>query len=619
MKRIYIAFVFILYGSGVGLNAQDFNRPNILWITCEDISPNLGCYGDKYAQTPNLDALAEEGVLYDHAFASAPVCAIARSSIITGMHAASLGTQHMRCAGRRPSGIHMYPELLREAGYFCTNNVKTDYNFDMDPKSIWDECSNQAHWRNRSDANQPFFAIFNFTTSHESRVNDAERYQSAVAGIPDHILKKPGEVPLPPYYPDTDSTRILWARYYNIITAMDKQVGEILQQLEQDGLADNTIVLFYSDHGAGIPRHKRWLYDSGIHVPLIVSAPEKYRDWLPVVPGNTSDELVSFVDLPATALHMAGIPIPGYMQGRAFLGEDLSSPRTFVYAGRDRMDERYDMQRCVRNQQFKYIRYYEPTKPFCQYMNTPEKGAIMQAIRKAHQDGTLPEAGQRMMAAHKPKEALFDCHADPHELNNLADDPQHQQILNEMRAAHALWSDDVKDTGLIPETILRQWEERYDQSIYDIMRSKQVPVALIRETALPDLKEREYAKRLRHKNEAVRYWAAINLGNDTNKLSNIKPLTTTLGDAIPTVQLAAARALIKQDRMDPALSVLVLGLRSSDQWVRLLAAQILDEVDEKARPAIDEMENALDDENKYVVRVINRALNQLLGENNVVP
>ena len=254
-----------------------------------------------------------------------------------------------------------------------------------------------------------------------------ERYLNAIADLPEQVLKKPGEVPLPPYYPDTEEVRELWMRYYNIISAMDLQVGELLQQLEEDGLAESTIIMFYSDHGAGLPRHKRWSYDSGLRVPLIVYVPERYERYLPYEPGTQSEELVSFIDFPATALHLAGVSVPAHFQGRAFLGEDLSDHREYVHAGRDRMDERYDMQRAVRSDRFKYIRYYEPYKPFTQYMNTPEKGAIMQAIRVSGKDGTLPDAGRHILAPSKPLEALYDLDNDPFELNNLANECESQR------------------------------------------------------------------------------------------------------------------------------------------------------------------------------------------------
>lgn len=591
--------------------------PNILWITNEDISPNLGCYGDTYAKTPYLDKLAQEGVLYTNAFASAPVCAVARSSIISGMFSQSIGTQHMRCAGRLPSGAALYPTLLRQAGYYCSNNVKTDYNLDMDNKSIWDDCSRTAHWRNRPDRSKPFFSIFNFTSSHESRVNDKQRYKEAIAGLNIATLKLPGDVPLPPYYPDTKEVRELWARYYNIITAMDKQVGEILDQLQADGLAENTIVIYYSDHGAGIPRHKRWLYDTGLQVPLIVKVPAKYQNWSPNPAGTQTDELVSFLDLPATALKLAGVDIPDYYQGRAFLGENLSPERDYIYAGRDRMDERYDMQRAVRDKRYKYICYYEAYQPFCQYMNTPEKGAIMQAIRQAAENGSLPEAGQHIVAQTKPREELFDLENDPYELNNLADSPAHQDILKELRAAHGLWSDRIKDTGLIPETILRRWEREQNASIYDIMRSQAVPVTEIRETAVGERTISQLQAALAHENAAVRYWAAINLGNRASEFKDVSALKKGLKDGVPVVRFAAARALCKQDKTN-GITVLEKGLTHEDSWVRLAAVQVLDEIGEQARGSIPAIQAVMEDENKYVVRVANHALNLLLGTQNVV-
>lgn len=611
-----LAGVFVLL---IGCTPPDpLPPPNILWITCEDISPNLGAYGDTYAHTPNLDKLATEGVLFTNGFASAPVCAVARSSIITGLYSSSQGSQHMRCKGRLPAGIETYPDYLRAAGYFCTNNVKTDFNLNIDNKAVWDECSNTAHWRDRKDPNQPFFSIFNFTSSHESRVNEEDKYLDAIKDLDPALLKQPGDVPLPAYYPDTEKVRELWARYYNIITAMDQQTGEVLAQLAADGLAENTIVIYYSDHGAGIPRHKRWLYDSGLRVPWIVRVPEAYLDWLPHTPGTQSDELLSFVDLPPTALKLAGVPIPAHMQGRAFLGENLSPERNYIYGGRDRMDERYDMQRAVRDKQFKYIRYYEPYKAFCQYMNTPEKGEIMQAIRTAAQEGTLPEAGQHIVQATKPAEELFDLASDPDELHNLATDPAYQEVLERMRAAHADWSDETMDTGLIPETILRRWESEYDQSIYEIMREHSVPVTEIRETALGQKNLSELTASLKHENEAVRYWAAIQLGNQIEQVQDLSPLQSTLQDAVPAVRIAAARAICKTPNAPEGLAILNKDLGHEDEWVRLAAAQVLDEMGETARPSIDALDSVMEDPNKYVVRVANHALNLMLGTANVV-
>ncbi|MEL6252509.1 MAG: sulfatase-like hydrolase/transferase [Bacteroidota bacterium] len=616
---IFLWLAFMPFGPACnGGKEKGSERPNILWITCEDISPNLGAYGDEYAYTPYLDKLAREGVLYTQAYATAPVCAVARSTLISGMYASSQGTQHMRCQGKIPQGISLYPELLRKAGYYCTNNVKTDYNFDMDHASIWDESSSSAHWRNRKDKEQPFFSIFNFTQSHESRVNNKDRYLSSIKNLSPELLKKPGEVPLPPYYPDTPETRELWARYYNIISAMDQKVGEVLEHLKEDGLEEHTIVIFYSDHGAGIPRHKRWLYDGGLRVPLIVRMPEKYKDWMPGEKGSQTDELVSFIDLPPTALHLAGINIPENMQGRAFLGKTLTPAREYIYAGRDRMDERYDMQRAVRDKRFKYIRYYEPYKPFCQYMNTPEKGAIMKAIRTSFSSGELPEAGLHIVADTKPAEELFDTENDPYELQNLALDPAYREKLEEMRKVHAQWSEESKDGGLIPETILRDWEIQYGSSIYEIMQEKDIPVNEIRQTALAEYSLEKLIENLGHKNEAVRYWAAISLGNQAEELLPLSAIKTATEDEVPVVRFAAARALEKYGKAEMALPILEEGLKHEDEWVRLNAVQVLDEMGEGARPAISALQSVMEDKNKYVVRVANHALNELLGTQNRV-
>lgn len=617
-----LALIVIVIGS-VFLSCQaaerDGKRPNILWITAEDISPQLGCYGDTFAHTPFLDKMASEGVLYTNAIASAPVCAPARSSIVTGMHQSSIGSHHMRSKGWFPDAFRYFPEYLREAGYYCTNNSKEDYNLEYNSAEIWDESSNNAHWRNRKNKDQPFFAVFNFKGTHESATNSKEKHLSIVKDLPKDILLKPGAAPLPPYFPDTPTVNKLWAKYYNNIAALDRYVENLCAQLKADGLDGNTVIMFYSDHGAGVPMYKRWLYDTGLKVPLIVKFPEQFEHLVPHRKGEKTDELVSFVDLAPTALNLAGIPVPENMQGRPFLGGNLSSERDYVYAARDRMDERYDMQRAVRDKQFKYIRYYEFPKPFVQYMNTPEKGDIMKEIRSAYSDGTLPEAGVRLMAQSKPVEELFDLFKDPKELNDLAEDPIYSDILKRMRGAHKAWSTRIADAGLIPEPILRSWEVSLDKPIYRILRENKIPMEEIQKTALSsdiDL----FLKSLSHTNEVVRYWAATGIGNyakDGNALM-LSKLESLLKDGYTSVQIAAARALCKLDHEKGALATLSKGLKSKDEWTRLNAALVLDEMGEKGRPVMVDLQSVMDDENKYVVRVANHALNQLLGTRNAV-
>ncbi len=616
LTGIFILGSFLVHaGSG-----ESDKPPNILWLTTEDIGPEIGCYGDQNATTPVIDALAEKGVKYTNAFASAPVCAPARSSIITGMYAPSLGSHHMRSTGKFPSDLKYFPQYLAEKGYYCTNNSKTDYNLKYDVREIWDESSSKAHWRNRSSADQPFFAVFNFTGTHESAVNGKAKHLGIIEDVPKDLLKSPEEVSIPPYFPDVPEVRDLWARYYNNITALDFWIKDLLDQLEEDGLAENTIVFFYGDHGAGVPRHKRWLYDSGLRVPMIVYAPERYAHLVPGHPGTTSDELVSFVDLAPTVLNLAGIKVPENMQGRAFLGKNLSFERKYIFAARDRMDERYDMQRAVRDRQYKYIRYYDPAKPFTQYMNTPEKGAIMAAIREANRKGRLPAPGKKLMQSSKPVEELFDVTNDPFELNNLAGDGGYQDILQRMREAHKEWSAGIYDSGLIPETILRRWEEQYGQPIYHILRTMDLPMQDIQELAMATDPEK-LSKGLGHSNEAVRFWAAYNLGNDVDNAGYRKAMPALgelLQDPVPVVRLAAARAMCKMSDPGATLQTITDELKNGDEWVRLYAALVLDELGESSRPAVEDLKGVMDDENKYVVRVANHALNYLQGTNNVV-
>jgi uncharacterized sulfatase len=440
-------------------------RPNILWISAEDLSPDLGCYGDTYSRTPNLDKLASQGARYTNAFSSAPVCAPSRSSIITGMYATSIGSHHMRSKAVPPAGVKAFTEYLRSAGYYCTNNSKTDYNFEAPPAhrppdTVWDETSNRAHWRNRQDKNQPFFAVFNLTVTHEGQVrSDDATYARNTAALRPEDFHDPNKAVLPPYYPDTPIVRKTWARYYDLITAMDYQAAAILKQLEEDGLAENTIVFFWGDHGRGLTRAKRWVYDSGIRVPLIVRWPGK------IGPGTVIDEMVSLTDLGPTGLSMAGVPVPSHMQGQAFLG-DQKKTREYVFAHRDRMDEAYDMMRAVRDKRYKYIKNFFPGRPYAQYIDYMDEMPIIKEMRRLYKDhlnALSPNNGKALNAtqliffkSEKPPEELYDMTVDPHEVNNLASSQEHQEILKRMRAVLQKWQQETKDLGSVPEHELKE-------------------------------------------------------------------------------------------------------------------------------------------------------------------
>jgi len=434
-------------------------QPNILWVSCEDISPDLGCYGDSYAVTPNIDKLAAQGVRYTNVYTNAGVCAPSRSGLITGMYPTSIGTHHMRCNGVPPAEVKCFSEYLRASGYYCTNNSKTDYQF-APPTTAWDESSGKAHWRNRSEG-QPFFAVFNFTTSHESQIrNRSEGMLKRLASLEPHERHDPAKIrrsDLPPYYPDTPVVRKDWAQYYDIITLMDKQVGDILKQLEDDGLADNTIVWFWGDHGRGLPRAKRWIYDSGIHAPLIISVPEKWRKHASpnkpaaLKPGTVNDDLIAFIDFAPTMLSLAGVKIPQYIQGKAFLGSQKAEPREYVFAARDRMDEAYDVIRAVRDKRYKYIRNYMPHLTRGQDIEYMNQMPTMQEMRRLNAEGELKGPEKQYFEPTKPVEELYDTLNDPHEVNNLAADAKYKDVLERMRQVHQEWMRETSDLGLIPE------------------------------------------------------------------------------------------------------------------------------------------------------------------------
>lgn len=608
----------------LGLPSPAADRPNILWLSAEDINAHLGCYGDPHAITPNLDQLAKEGVRYTHAFTAAGVCAPCRSTIITGMYQTTIGTMHMRSSAVLPDSIKPFPVYLRKAGYYCTNNSKTDYQFRA-PKNTWDESSGKAHWKNRKDKDAPFFAVFNFTGCHESGIASESKYQKVTSVLKPDQRQDPAQLTtLPPYYPDTPRVREDWKRNYELITALDHWVGKHLEALDEAGLDDNTIVIFWSDHGVGLPRAKRWLYDSGTRVPLIVRIPEKYRTEGQGQPGTTDDQLISSLDFGVTALNLAGLSPPAITQGRAFLGSNLTPERDYVYGARDRMDERYDIIRSVRDNRYRYLRNYEPLKPYYQYMNTPEKGATMKELRRVAATGEMPPAMKLFMADRKPVEKFYDLQKDPHEINNLAKDPAYQEELARFRKAHQQWSTETRDLGLIPEPemVLR---EKKAGSRYDILAGNDdqtLPARLARMATLASERNSqntdELLDGLKDKDAAVRYWAAIGLDTPlgTSEQKMMALLDRLKNDESELVRVAAAQGLLKIPQLygKEALDQLTRSLESPAEWIRLHAAIVLDEADEKARPALPALQKALKNQpNKYIVRVANKAVNDLLG------
>jgi len=589
--------------------AADKPRPNILWISSEDSSPYaFSCYGDPLAWTPNIDAVAKRGVRYTHCYSVAGVCAPTRSGIITGMYPASIGSHFMRCQIQLPAAIRCFPEYLREAGYYAANNVKTDYNFSV-PKAAWDANSNKAHWRNRP-AGKPFFSVFNLVMTHESQIRvTGAAHAKVTPHVPAEKRVDPGKIAVPPYWPDTPAVREQMANFYECVSEFDYEAGRILGQLEEDGLAEDTIVFIWSDHGIGLPRSKRWNYESGTHAPLIVHIPEKWRVGGQGRPGTVDSQLVSFVDLAPTVVNLTGAPMPKQFQGRAFLGANLTTPREYIYSCHDRMDERYETIRATRDKRYRYIRNYRPFLPYYQYMNTSEGSPVMKDLRRLHREGKLPAAAARWMAETKPVEELYDVEKDPHEIRNLAADPEHRAILERMRKAHVTWQEQVLDLGLFPEgEIIR--EEAKLGSRYAILRQpgrKQLLRTLQAIAGTTDAKV--LGEALRHPEASVRYWAATGL-------ANLKQRAEALEDESPSVRIAAAMACLRAGDDAKAVEVLQAALGHTEETIRLEAGNAADRIGERARPLEKELEARLsDDRDKttYPSRVANRVLNVLRG------
>lgn len=553
-------------------------RPNILWITSEDNGPQLGCYGDAYADTPNIDALAAKGQIYLNAWSNAPVCAPARTSIITGIYPNSLGGQHMRSQVPLPKEFLLYPQYFKQQGYYCTNNSKEDYNV-IKAKDAWDASSANAHWRKRA-AGQPFFAVFNFTTTHESQIR--KRPHTAI-----HDAKS---VKVPPYHPDLPEVRQDWAQYYDQLSIMDGEVGRLLEQLEQDKLDDNTIIVYYGDHGCGLPRGKRWLYQSGLHVPLIVVMPSRYQHLAgeQYSVGGKSDRLVSFVDLAPTMLSLTGVKPPAQMQGKAFLGRHAAPKREYLYGFRDRMDERIDMSRAVRDGQYLYIRNFFPQRPQGTYLNYMFQTPTTKVWKQEFDAGRLNPA-QAFFWKPKPAEELYDIQADPYQIKNLASESSQAETLKRMQTALREWMIEICDTGLIPEGEMHS--RAAGDAPYTMAHDpKKFAAAALFDAA--DLATRMDASRFEKMLEnrasldpGIRFWTAngllINAQANQNRDEAVKAARGMQTDSSPYVRCLVNETLARfgnQSDREPAVHAL-LELANADRqnlFVAIMAMNSLD-------------------------------------------
>lgn len=467
MKKSLLLIVLSLFSFIEILSAQKKQSEalNVIWLSCEDMGPVLGAYGVDAIKTPNIDKLASEGITYTKAYSTVGVCAPSRFSIITGMYAARLGAHNMRTGnfhnyktpeeityktyqevrdktGRNvpeygvvpPSYVKCFTEYLRADDYYCANNFKCDYQFNA-PFTAWDEVSDKASYRN-APKGKPFFYVHNFMVTHESRIWLRKD---------EPLTVKPEDVPVPDYFADIPEVRHDIARKYSNIEEMDRQLGELMKQLEEDDLLDKTIIFFWSDHGGNLLRQKRAVGNSGLHVPLIVRYPDKRKA------GNIEDRIVSLMDLGPTTMSLLGIKPPEYFDGKAFAGNFEESPREFAFGSADRFDEHTDMQRSVLDGQFVYIKNFMPQLPLV-YRNSYREQIIMNSkLIEMDRQNELDEDAAYIFMKTKPREELYDLKTDPYEVHNLASNPDFKDKLMTYRKALSKWQLEIGDKGFIPE------------------------------------------------------------------------------------------------------------------------------------------------------------------------
>ncbi len=581
-------------------SAAPRERPNILWIVSEDNNPFVGAYGDKLAHTPTIDGLAAKGVLYRNVYSNAPVCAPSRFGILTGVYPESCApANHMRADAKFPREFRTYPELMRQAGYFCTNNAKTDYNCDVDPKAIWDVQGKDGHWRKRTPG-KPFMAVFNYETTHESQLFKV---------TPGRVT--PDMISVPPYLPDTPGVRQDYASYYNLMEKMDGQLAERLAELAADGLTDDTIVFHYSDNGGVLPRSKRYCYDDGLRCEMVVYVPPKWQHLMPARPGSVVEHPVSFIDLAPTVLSIAGVRQPAQMRGQPLLGKFAGAPQRYAFGMRNRMDERIDFQRTVTDGRWHYMRNYMPHRPLGQNQGYAWQARGYQDWDAAYRAGTL-NAVQRRFFEPKPFEELYDLQADPHQIVNRIADPAAAKMLKAMRVALDAHMVAINDNGFLPEEMAGEgYVASRNARIYPL---KQV-MALAHAAASGDpARNAMLLVNLASPVEVMRYWAAMGLlirgEGARGDLAMLQEVMRS--DPSSHVRIVAAEAVARLGDNGEAVRVLAGISDASPSWqVQLHAINALTFVGEGARAALPAIERAANSEADHV-RSVGRYLAAVL-------
>ena len=596
-RRMLVGAAWCAAGLAMAAEPGRDHRPNILWLVAEDSTTTFGCYGDPQARTPAIDGLAARGVVFDRCFLQ-PVCAPSRFALVTGLFAAACGpAEHMRAQGRIPPGLVAFPQVLRESGYYTTNAAKTDYNAPIDIARTWHASGAKAHYRDRPDPRQPFFAVFNHEVCHESCL-----FPDRDGPLP-FPATDPGRVRLPPYLPDTPEMRADLARHYDRQALLDRQVAARLAELAEAGVADDTIVFFFADTGGVLPRSKRFRHASGTRVPLVVSFPERWRHLAPAASGTRLSDPVCGVDFSATVLALTGVPIPDHVHGRPFAGRQAAEqparrPAEYVFCSRDRMDARYDTSRSVIGRRWLYIRNFRPDIPYAVPLEYMFRARGWQSWARLAREGRLTAATARFWGR-KPGEELYDLDADPHNVVNLAADPAHGGTLVRMREALRGQTLRIVDNGFLPEgSPLEGYESSRRDRAYPLERA--YDVALLASAGdparLPDL-----LAALEDPSEPVRWWAAQGctvLGRTADvalpRAEIVTALSKRLADASGGVRVALAEALDAMGQTPAALAVLQEELAGAGvEWSALQAVNVLDRLGERARPVLPGMKQVV--------------------------
>ncbi|MFW5980861.1 MAG: sulfatase-like hydrolase/transferase [Halanaerobiaceae bacterium] len=586
----------------------DFNnldkKPNVVWLDAEDMCPDLGCYGLDNIHTPNLDKLAGEGIRYNNAFTTAPVCSASRSAVITGSYQTGNGTHHHR-SHRDISLVKeakVFTDYFKEAGYFICNGQnlsdnrgKMDYNFAESFEDIFDG----THRQQRKEG-QPFFAEIHFSEAHRKFVND-----------PDNPVD-PESIELPPYLPDNSVTRAKWIKYLETIQVLDKKVGKVLESLENEGFRDNTIIIFTGDHGMPHIRGKQWLYDAGIHIPLIVSWPETIK------PGQVCNKMVSMMDIGPTLLHLAGINYDDEkFDGQPFLGPEAVS-REYIFAARDRCDETIEFIRCVRNKRYKLILNFMADRSFMKPNRYKDNSyPAREILRNYHNQHLLTPFQKDFSKDRKPPVELYDIQNDPYELNNLARSQEHGQILAKLKKELKNWMLETGDLGFIPEPELYKLLKKYgsvkqikEEKNYEQLLPQLIEILEIANQYSPALQK--LLQGLKSEDSCIRYWSirGIITGGFVNEKVK-KGLESALNDKKDYIKEAAAGALSQLGCIDKGLPVLIEMLNHENKIIRHFALLDLEELGEIAASKLDVIEKSKEEDYEYARRVADRLTSKL--------